>query len=123
MSKPYWRSAKAKIFFVLALVLAVLIGSPLFAARLQPDLILGFPPVLLFFCLGIPLALLVLSLFKSSIQQGHDRAYEIDTEDKLRRRAVPKRLKSFPVKAEEIPEAHWPKGERPQDKDAGETVT
>lgn len=123
MSKPYWRAAKAKIFIIVALLLAILIGAPLFAAGLQPDLILGFPPVLLFFCLGIPLALLVLTMVKSSMQQSHDRAYEVDTEDKLRRRAVPKRLKSFPVQADEIAEAHWPKGERPQDKNAGETVT
>ncbi|MEP0521428.1 MAG: hypothetical protein ABJO09_06025 [Hyphomicrobiales bacterium] len=123
MSKSYWRSAKAKIFIIVALLLAVLIGAPIFAATLQPNLIVGFPPVLLFFCLGMPLALLILTMVKSSMQQGHDRTYEVDTEDKLRRRAVPKRLKSFPVKAEEVAEAHWPKGERPQDKDAGETTT
>ncbi|MFK8034203.1 MAG: hypothetical protein AB8B94_08665 [Hyphomicrobiales bacterium] len=123
MSKPYWRSAKAKIFLILALVLAVLIGSPLVASRLQPELILGFPPVLLFFCLGVPLVLLIIAMLKSSIQQSHDRAYEVDTEDKLRRRAVPKRLKSFPVKGEEVPDAHWPKDQRPQAKAPRETFT
>lgn len=122
MSKSYWRSAKAKNFFLAAILFAVLVGAPLFALGLQPNLIWGFPPVLLFYCLGIPLAFVVLAMFKSSIQSSHDRSYEVDTEDKLRRRAVPKRLKTFPVRAEEVADAHWPKDQRPQKADTEEAA-
>tara|TARA_R110002049_G_scaffold75625_4_gene194461 strand:+ start:3693 stop:4304 length:612 start_codon:yes stop_codon:yes gene_type:complete len=108
MSKPYWRSATFRNFGVAVLILAALILSPLAAARLPADLIMGLPPTLLFFALGLPVLFLVLAIFKISLQQRLDRTYELDSEDQLQRRRVPKRLRAFPVTAREVPEADFP---------------
>ena len=94
MSKPYWRSATFRNFGVAVLILAALILSPLAAARLPADLIMGLPPTLLFFALGLPVLFLVLAIFKISLQQRLDRTYELDSEDQLQRRRVPKRLRT-----------------------------
>lgn len=108
MSKPYWRSATLRNWLVALLILAALSGAPLVAARLPSDLFMGLPATLVFFAIGMPLLLLVLAIFKISLQHGLDRNYELDREDQLLRRRVPKRLKSFPVKAIDVPEPDIP---------------
>lgn len=90
------------------LILAALFGAPLVAARLPSDLIMGLPATLVFFAVGMPLLFLVLAIFKISLQHGLDRNYELDREDQLQRRRVPKRLKSFPVKAVDVPDPDIP---------------
>lgn len=108
MSKPYWRSATLRNFGVAVLILAALIGAPLAAARLPAGVILGLPPTLLFFAIAMPVLFLLLAIFKISLQQTLDRTYELDSEDQLRRRHVPKRLKAFPVKVREVPDTDFP---------------
>lgn len=90
------------------LILAVLVGGPLFAAGLPSGLIIGLPSTLVFVAIGMPAAFLVLAFFKISLQQGLDRNYELDREDQLQRRRVPKRLKSFPVRAVDVPDTDVP---------------
>ncbi|WP_306259679.1 hypothetical protein [Pararhizobium sp. IMCC21322] len=90
------------------LILTALFGAPLAAARLPSDLIMGLPATLVFFAIGMPLLFLILAIFKISLQHGLDRNYELDREDQLLRRRVPKRLKSFPVKAIDVPDPDIP---------------
>jgi len=108
MSKPYWRSATLRNWLVALLILAALFGAPLVAARLPSELFMGLPATLVFFAVGMPLLFLVLAIFKISFQHGLDRNYELDREDQLLRRRVPKRLKSFPVRAIDVPDSDVP---------------
>lgn len=108
MSKPYWRSATFRNWLVALLILAALTAAPMAAARLPSDRFIGLPSTLVFFAVGMPLIFLILAIFKISLQQGLDRNHELDTEDQLQRRRVPKRLKSFPVRAVDVDEPDLP---------------
>ncbi len=114
MSKPYWRSAISRNWLVALLILAALVGAPLAAARLPSDRLMGLPSILVFFSIGLPAIFLILAIFKISMQQALDRNYELDSEDQLQRRRVPKRLKSFPVKAFDVPDTDTPAPESAQ---------
>jgi len=114
MSKPYWRSAIFRNWLVALLILAALVGAPLVAARLPSDRLMGLPSTLVFFAIGMPAIFLVLAVFKINMQQALDRNYELDSEDQLQRRRVPKRLKSFPVKALDVPDLDTPTPENVQ---------
>lgn len=104
MSKSYWRSAIFRNWFVALLILLVLIGAPLAADRLPSDRMMGLPAELVFLAVGMPFIFLILAIFKISLQHALDRNHELDSEDQLQRRRVPKRLKAFPVKAVDIDE-------------------
>ncbi|MEH6726536.1 MAG: hypothetical protein V7703_10285 [Hyphomicrobiales bacterium] len=114
MSKPYWRSAIFRNWLVALLILVALIGAPLAASSLPSDRLMGLPSTLVFFAIGMPVIFLILAIFKISMQQALDRNYELDSEDQLQRRRVPKRLKSFPVKAFDVPDPDTPAPESAQ---------
>lgn len=105
MSNPYWRSAIFRNWLVALLILAALGSAPLVAARLPSELFMGLPSPLMFLAVGMPVGFLILAIFKISLQQALDRNHELDKEDQLQRRRVPKRLKSFPVKAVDVSDA------------------
>lgn len=125
MSKSYWRSAIFRNWFVALLILVVLIGAPLAAERLPADRMMGLPSTLVFFAIGLPAIFLVLAMFKISLQHALDRNHELDSEDQLQRRRVPKRLKSFPVKAVDVdePDAEGVEGREPQRKSTDHNST